>query len=520
MQNKTTLANRLESQFLEKIVDFNQLPSTLLPAVITNSIGELNQRTNAVSKIRQSLLTGNIENMLNTGWLPEPVMKNFQTQLTNTGLLEYCFDNEQIVDAVIIDMLNALEGLQPQYLSQKLVETKIAEKNQLENKSKQSDNTSEKTKNKKKKTIKLTEKELSIISEQASIKAWNKLSGTSNSLVSIQWSEKIEIWNEISLFFSDMKIITSIGWDLSRGFFQSHGWMNIVKLQEFIKNIPDLKKVIQSLGRAKISEESRLVQICETLIKIRLIDKPISSPFVPEEINGITRSGNIQRMLPQELMLLTNPTLKKLWHVKRAEEALVTYAVQGTEIEKIEVEEKIEEAGSKKQQKKLNQGPILICLDTSGSMQGNPESIAKAIVLQCLITCTKAKRHCYVYTFSGPGDVAEFELKFDKHNLDDLISFLCMSFSGGTDVVGPLNKALEKTKNKKWVNADLLLVSDGEFPNDSNLISKIRRYKKEKGLSVQGVIVGNNASAMKAVCDPLHHFDQWLDLIQEKSNEN
>ncbi|MCJ8314620.1 MAG: hypothetical protein HRU38_20950 [Saccharospirillaceae bacterium] len=77
-----------------------------------------------------------------------------------------------------------------------------------------------------------------------------------------------------------------------------------------------------------------------------------------------------------------------------------------------------------------------------------------------------------MYTFSGPGDVTEFELKFDKHNLDDLISFLCMSFSGGTDVSGPLNMALKKTKSKKWMNADLLLVSDGVFPSDSNLKRK------------------------------------------------
>lgn len=64
------------------------------------------------------------------------------------------------------------------------------------------------------------------------------------------------------------------------------------------------------------------------------------------ETTGVTHSGNIKRMLPQEFTMLNHPVLKRLWHAHRAEEALCTYAVEGTVdialMGNVEVEKEIE----------------------------------------------------------------------------------------------------------------------------------------------------------------------------------
>jgi uncharacterized protein with von Willebrand factor type A (vWA) domain len=39
-------------------------------------------------------------------------------------------------------------------------------------------------------------------------------------------------------------------------------------------------------------------------------------------------------------------------------------------------------------------GPILLCLDTSGSMRGAPENIAKAVVIAALRAAHRAGRGC------------------------------------------------------------------------------------------------------------------------------
>lgn len=47
-------------------------------------------------------------------------------------------------------------------------------------------------------------------------------------------------------------------------------------------------------------------------------------------------------------------------------------------------------------------GPIILCLDTSGSMRGARETVAKALALECLRGAHRQRRPAYLYAFSGP----------------------------------------------------------------------------------------------------------------------
>ena len=49
-------------------------------------------------------------------------------------------------------------------------------------------------------------------------------------------------------------------------------------------------------------------------------------------------------------------------------------------------------------------GPIILCLDTSGSMRGARETVAKALALECLRGAHRQRRQCYLYAFSGPSE--------------------------------------------------------------------------------------------------------------------
>lgn len=52
-----------------------------------------------------------------------------------------------------------------------------------------------------------------------------------------------------------------------------------------------------------------------------------------------------------------------------------------------------------------DRGPILLCVDTSGSMRGPRETVAKALALECMRAAKEQERSCYVYAFSGPAEV-------------------------------------------------------------------------------------------------------------------
>jgi hypothetical protein len=52
-----------------------------------------------------------------------------------------------------------------------------------------------------------------------------------------------------------------------------------------------------------------------------------------------------------------------------------------------------------------DRGPILLCVDTSGSMRGARETVAKALALECMRAAKEQERDCYVFAFAGPAEV-------------------------------------------------------------------------------------------------------------------
>ena len=155
-------------------------------------------------------------------------------------------------------------------------------------------------------------------------------------------------------------------------------------------------------------------------------------------------------------------------------------------------------------------GPVVVCLDTSGSMQGAPEHVAKALVLAVARAAHDEGRACRVILFSGPGDVESLEVDLGPTGLPSLLRLLAMSFSGGTDVDLPLRIALDTLETRGWDRADLLLVSDGAFDLPPGLVEQAAHAREQHQARVHGLLIGVQPSAsMRTLCDPLHVFADW-----------
>lgn len=491
----------------------DNVPEKFLPAVITNTNGELVARCESLVNSRNELLAGTNPTSL-IPLAPQSLTDAICKVLEDTGLSQYCNQSEEVTDALLSDILTVIEELQSK--ASPLI-TDLIKKLEGEalNQIKQA---LEKRKNKRKQTkpISLTNAQQTRIAATASEEVWQKLLSEQDGVGILPdvWQERLEVWTQLKEVFTELGLITGLGFDLSKGVFQSHGWLDIVRLNKIVKKIPKLESLIRDLGRDEQANGSVLEEIVIKMSIATRHEKYVATPLVPMETKGITRSDSISRMLPQEASLLTNPVLKKLWHAKRAEHALLSYSVEGTEVlgtvEQIEQESLSEKQGDKSNQ---NRGPMVICLDTSGSMKGLPENIAKATVLECLKVAYKEKRRCYVYLFGSQKEVSELDLTLDASGFNDLLNFLTMSFGGGTDAEGPLNKALEKCDSEEWHKADVLLVSDGEFPVSSALSRKIGNRREKQGLQVHGIQIGNSHyTSMEKICDPMHYFSEWVDL--------
>ena len=153
---------------------------------------------------------------------------------------------------------------------------------------------------------------------------------------------------------------------------------------------------------------------------------------------------------------------------------------------------------------------MLICVDTSGSMQGGAEAVAKAVVLEAVRCAHAQRRACRVYAFGGPDEVVEMELGVDAEGVGRLARFLGQGFGGGTDICGPLERAIARLDEAGWELADLLIASDGEFGATPALVERLDAVRRERGLRVQGILIGDRETiGLLEITDDIHWVRDW-----------
>lgn len=322
---------------------------------------------------------------------------------------------------------------------------------------------------------------------------------------------------DLQAVFGDVDdLLKNANWDMLQGVLRSSNWQEVVRIRALIGRLPELVRVIRRLGRAQLTDDldeakPRELQVMEQTTVLRTRVRVTRVPDLPGETRGICRSGRIARMLPAETMLLTHRRLRLIWHAHHAERILLSY----------EEDDRLEETWQepvplwrpslqKLPERKMAAGPMLICVDTSGSMQGGAEAVAKAVVLEAMRTAHAQKRCCRVFVFGGPEEIVEFDLGMDQRGLEDLAAFMSLSFLGGTDVCGPLELALAKLADETWQLADLLIASDGEFGATPATLKALTLAKETQGLRVQGVLIGDRETpGMHALADDVFWVREW-----------
>jgi uncharacterized protein with von Willebrand factor type A (vWA) domain len=441
-----------------------RLPRGLWLWSAVHSQGDLAPRLAGMERLRDALISGRADH--DAGWPPEPLGRRVAARLEAIDLPRHCANEPALTDAVVRSLCFHLD-LVVDYMDR-------------------GDD------------------------EEAAI-------GLALDTFAADWKERCGTMDELRAVFGEYAdLVKNTRWDMMRGLLRSSGWQELVRARRLIEALPELARIVRQLGRARQTEEDddstrSDMAVMEEHLARRPVERIVHVPDAPGETLGVRRSGRVARMVPAEAMLLLHPRLRLVWHARHAERTLLTYE---DDDRLRELTEELAPAwrptARRTPDKRLEMGPMLVCVDTSGSMQGGAEAVAKAVVLEAVRTAHGQQRACHLFAFSGPDEVVEQELAIDCDGIAQLTGFMGQTFHGGTDISGPLERALAKLEERDWQLADLLIASDGEFGATPAVAARVRRARGQMGLRVQGVLVGDRETAgFLEIADDIHWLRDW-----------
>jgi uncharacterized protein with von Willebrand factor type A (vWA) domain len=238
--------------------------------------------------------------------------------------------------------------------------------------------------------------------------------------------------------------------DLSRGELTAQEIAQFERWARYLAEDKGVRQLCELLGRVRqIALSERIERVKST----RSVKTPLPDIDSREEIIGIRLGRDIENVLPSELALLGDPDTTLLFDLRFVEAGLMCFDIQGMQFAEQTVE--IEEERSFDDAGQL--GPMVVCIDTSGSMSGMPETIAKAMALFLSAKAREQGRPCYLINFSTGIDTLDLS---GAGGMESVLRFLRMSFHGGTDVAPALAHALDTMEQDAYRNADLLVISD------------------------------------------------------------
>lgn len=308
-------------------------------------------------------------------------------------------------------------------------------------------------------------------------------------------NKKLENFKKLEKTLSGFFGETGFLWDMSGGMFQNSGFellKTYAALLEKDESLQELAKVLGHHSAAKAEYEKELRE------KVVIHTEYRPKAAYRGQISGIRLSNEISSVLPSELALLKNPATKKLFGLKFAQKQLLSYRYESMNPVSVTHTE-MEEVSKEKEKEK---GPVIICVDTSGSMAGGPENIAKTVTFALTKIAVHEKRKCYLISFSTgiqTLDLSDF-CSSGKNPLATLISFLKMSFNGGTDAMPALKHSLKMLQSEDYRNADVLMISDFVMGNlNADLVNQINA-EKEKGTDFYSLVIGNSGNQSTISC--------------------
>lgn len=200
---------------------------------------------------------------------------------------------------------------------------------------------------------------------------------------------------------------------------------------------------------------------------------------------GVTQGDELESLLPKEYAIADDPDLEALFWSNYADKTLQVFDRESEETKA--------------------EGEIVLCLDKSGSMDGEKYKLASGLVFAYHRVAKIKNRPFYVVGFDG-----RLQDSFEVKSTEDCMKFLRNFSGGGTDFDLPLMESCKIIgDNPKFENADIIFVTDGCSTIEPATLNKIADIKSKIGLKILGVAIQayRGRQTLETFCDKVWEFN-------------
>lgn len=256
---------------------------------------------------------------------------------------------------------------------------------------------------------------------------------------------------------------------------------------------PQEAGLARTLAR-RLKDDGRLRQIALLAGRFRRIlarKKREKVRHGADDLADVETGSDLGRLLPVELAKLMHPKARLAMLRDLTEGTAMQYRLTGRETK--------------------GKGPLVVCLDKSGSMQGSSDIWATAVALALLDIAHRERRPFGVLCFDSHVRY-EVLVKSGEALPADMLTVAC---SGGTDIHLVLGRALQVIAENPGAlrKADVVLITDGQ--SETTLAEQIRTRARELGASILGFGIGVPAAVLEDWCD---HVQAVTDLSRLDEN--
>lgn len=294
------------------------------------------------------------------------------------------------------------------------------------------------------------------------------------------------------------------GWDLSRKLWKKtsfdliESYRNLLDDEDSVRELADL---LGSMREAEIEMEE------ETFEKTIIKQEWVKDEMLKSEIVGVDSSDRLTDMLSSEAGLLSDSDTESYFLKKYADKKLLTFRYEDKRL--VKSVDHIMEVNQRVKQKE--KGPFIVCVDTSESMDGTPEKIAKVMTMAILKMSMNQNRRAFLINFST--GIQTLDLYNIADSIDEIAAFLKMSFYGGTDATLALYEALKQLDRADYEDADILMVSDFiMYKLGEDVKQQISHYQINRNTQFHALAIGDQVNN-----EVLNYFDtNWQYNPKEK----